>query len=556
MSRLEQHASAAVEHLARRAAQAFNEQVAPLTIARPAPAVLPTVDEPAYQNQAYYAARLAMRRSWVTRRNETFTFVDADTVRRRMSVDFTMPPSSTLAAGDMALVPLMLLAKRDLRNLDVRNDAGDALPVLSTAQNGIAAALGVAGVLERLVDHLPAAHPDRLVDLDALNEIVFALPPYRAFAAHHVEAGGSLDRQLQYAQQGTRAQIEGLVHELERYFMLLVPLEYWPGQRHVCKLSYDAAIKTQHASRGARLYTGLNRTMSSFGLAGRFEVFDNLAVGLGLSYHAEAVPPRDTYIAEAALTVHRPGEPTGDAPITDKHSFRPHLRATPTKRGDEGSLSLIIHAHRGELLLPLAFSSLLISVALGFLPSHVYDVDGQTLGALLLVPFALSAFYIRSQENSYVTSMLRGVRLLALLPLLAAVWAIGLIALGTIPPNDGAALASGILTEIRVPFLVAAVPSVVLLLATVSSALGRVTRPVIRAQQERSRQATRERLAQAERENREPARGHIQAAARVFAGALAILLIAGVLSYSGWRAASTWWEQAVPSAPHRILQTR
>jgi len=52
-----------------------------------------------------------MQRTWVTRRIETFTFLEADTVRRRMSVDFTLPPSSTLSDGDMALVPLMLLTK-------------------------------------------------------------------------------------------------------------------------------------------------------------------------------------------------------------------------------------------------------------------------------------------------------------------------------------------------------------------------------------------------------------------------------------------------------------
>jgi hypothetical protein len=554
VSGLQQRALRMVDRTARRAAESFNANVAPLASAPDVPPTLPAIDAPEYGNHAYYAVRLGMRRRWITRRNETFTFLDADTVRRRMSVDFTLPPSSTLEPGDMALVPLMLLTKQDLRNLDVRNGAGEALAVLSTEQNETASVLGLKGVLGRLVDDLRADHPDRVVDEQALKDIVYARPPYGSLATD--VANGPLDRQLSHAEEGSRTQIEGFIGELERNFMLLVPLEYWPGQRQVCKLSYDAAIRLQRASRGARIYSSANRALSSVGLVGRVEFFDNLAVGLGGSYHAEAVPPRDTYIAEAALAVRRPGSPIDDDPITDDHAFRPHLRATPRQRGDEGKLSLIIHAHRGELLLPLAFSSLLISVVLGFLPTRAYHVDGQTLAALLLVPFALSTFYIRSQENSYVTVMLRGVRLLATLPLLAAVWAIGLVALGILPPEANSTLSSHALAEIRVPFLVAATATALLLLATISSAIGHVTRPVIRAQQKRARQAIRERFDAAKDEDGEPAKRRVRALGRAFAAAIVTLLIVGALGYSGWRAASKWWEGAVPPVPHTTLKKR
>ncbi|HEU4657957.1 MAG TPA: hypothetical protein VFR97_10540 [Capillimicrobium sp.] len=551
-----QRALAIVDLVARRAATTFNANVAPLTVAGDAPPVVPDLDDPAYARHAYYAVRLGMRRTWINRRNETFTFLDADTVRRRMSVDFTLPPSTTLRPGDMALVPLMLLTKQDLRNLDVRTSADEALPVMSTEQNGTASVLGLKGVLERLVDRLPAGHADRVVDEQALADIVYARPPHQNIAAGHVAAGGALDRQLRHAEPANRAQIERFIFELERNFMLLVPLPYWPRHRQVCKLSYDAAIRVQQAPRVARLYSAANRMLSSLGLVGRVEFFDGLAVGLADSYHAEAVPPRDTYIAEAALSVRRPGEPTDDAPITDRHAFRPHLRAKPRQRGDEGKLGLIIHAHRGELLLPLTFSSLLISVALGFLPAHAYTLDGQTLGALLLVPFALSTFYIRSQENSYVTAMLRGVRMLAVLPLLAAVWAIGLVALGTLPPDDGHRLSQTTLTEIRIPFLVAAVPTAVLIVATFSAAIGRVIRPVIRRRQERARQATRRRFFEARAAGREPPKRRLRAIGRAVAAILSSLLIAAVLVYSGWCGASRWWKAAVPTAPHPNLQAR
>jgi hypothetical protein len=551
VSWLEKRTFAAVDRLADRAAQILDAHVAPLTAPSAGPRVLPAVDDPAYARQAEYAVGLGMRRTWVTRRNETFTFVDADTVRRRMSVDFTLPPTKALSGGDIALVPLMLLAKGDLRNLDVHNAAGEALPVLSTVQNATVSVLGLKGLLERLVEHLPAEHPDRLVDDGSLSAIACARPPYEDITG----ARKALDRQLRHAGD-TRPRIEGFIGELERYFMLLVPLEYWAGERHVCKLSYDAAIQRQHASGGARFYTGANHLLSSFGLAGRVEFFDNLAVGLTESYHAEAVPPRDTYIAEAALAVRRPGKPADEVPITDRHAFRPHLRVTSNQRGDEGKLSLIIHAHRGELLLPLALSSLLITVALGFLPVHVYRVDGVTLGALLLVPFALSSFYVRAQENSYVTSLLRGVRVLALLPLLAAVWTIGLVALGTIPPEAGARLSDRALTDVRVPFLVAAGPTALLLLATVSSGIGRIARPIIRARQERAREAAGRRFEAARQIHVEPAQRRIQAIGRALLGAVVALVILGLVIWAGWYGASEWWDAAVPTAPPATLQQR
>jgi hypothetical protein len=501
--------------------------------------------------QATYAVRLAMSRRWVNRRVETFTFLDADTVRRRMSVDLTLSPDSTLRPGDTALVPLMLLAKHDLRNLNVRGGSGEALPVLNTEQNAEVAVSGIRSTLERFVTDLPLGHPDKNVDEEALRTIVNAEFGQEGIARKSVEAGGTLDRQLRLTEPEIRSPIQGLILELERAFMLLVPLEYKPNERIICKISYDAAIRPQQASGIARAYTGANRIFSSLGLAGRVEAFDNLAVGLGRSYHAEAVPPQDAYVAEAALSVRRQGAVIDDEPVTDDHNFRPHLRATPNSRGDEGKLSLIIHAHRQELLLPLGFSSLLISVVLAFLPEHVYKLDGQTFAALLLVPFALSAYYIRGQENSYVTHMLQGARVLAGFPLVAAISALTLGALGVIPPAKGTRLSPRTLVEIRLPFLVAVLPTIVLIAAVVAPTLGRVVRPQVRALQRRGRDAARRQGDSADRRT-------IVQRMRVLFGAGAIILIGVVLlafGYGVWRGVSIWWHASVPTVPSSSLKT-
>jgi hypothetical protein len=241
------------------------------------------------------AVRLAMARNWVNRRVETFSFLDAETVRCRMSIDLTLPAMSFVTAGDFVFVPLLALAKRDLRNLDVRGPDDRPLPVLTTQQNAEAV---VRGIKEQLTP---------------------LLPPGTALDANH-------ERKL----------------------------------REIVEARDVDGSATAYLKSDAPMGFLLDR------------VSDELV--------------------------------------------RSHLRAVPATRGDTATLTVVLHAYRQELLFPLAFSGLLISVVLALLPAHVYTIDAQTVAALLLVPFALSAYYIRGQDNSYVTRMLRGARLLVLFP--------------------------------------------------------------------------------------------------------------------------------------------
>jgi hypothetical protein len=491
---------------------------------------------------ARYSVRLGVARQWVNRRVETFTFLDADTVRRRMSIDLTLPATGMLGEGDTALVPLMMLEKRDLRNLDVRGPEDQSLPVLNTAQNTKVAVAGLKAHIEHLLADLQIADAEKTVDGGPLTEVVESRDLGGTLAIEHLAPGQPLARSLAHLDPGVRSEIERLIRELERSFLLLVPLDYASGRRLICKVSYDAALKAQgNPSRLDRLYWRANRILSSVGLLGRLEVFDNLPVGLCSSYHAELVPPRDVYVVESALTVLRQGATIEDEPERDEHKFRPHVRSTPKARGDVGTLTVIFHAHRQELLLPLAFSGLLITVVLGLLPANVYVLDRQTLAALLLVPFALSAYYIRGQENNYVTHMLAGVRLLALLPLAAALFALTLEALGQIPTAAHTVASADTLQELRIAFIAAATPTVVLFLAVVAPFARTITRRPIRALQRRERETMRA--------GGDAAPKHLTAWAIIIVG---VLLFAG-LGYGCWRGASIWLKAPSPSAPSAMV---
>jgi hypothetical protein len=77
--------------------------------------------------------------AWMHRRVETVELLDASHVRRRVSVDFSIPETNFIEgmvrARFVNYLPLALLQKRPLVNFDVRDESGQSVPVLSKAEN-------------------------------------------------------------------------------------------------------------------------------------------------------------------------------------------------------------------------------------------------------------------------------------------------------------------------------------------------------------------------------------------------------------------------------------
>ena len=435
-----------IERFATRAARAFAE-----ALERDVPAAAPAAAEPVPVRPdpgeiARYAVRLAMNpRGFVLRRVETFEFLDFATVRRRMSVYFRFLEAPELGKPATVYVPMLLLAKQDLRNFDLRDAEGGALPMLTRDENARIMASGIGQYLspyteftkdsERALRKLIA---DRESNADAaLGEDGWLRPLLAAVREDQLRAG-----------------LTALVRLLDKSFLVLAAIPYEADARRVVKLSYDVELLR---GRAAGWSTLIARFVASFGFAARPERFEELAVGLGASYHAEAVAPPDTYIDDARLEL---PDDDDDAEDSDDHRFRPHVHVDSEDEGQRGTFSLLLQAQREGLVVPLLFAALAITGALVLIPRQEDDLDGQTLAALLLVPFALAAFFIRSAENSYVTRMLRGVRLVASVPVVAGVVTIAMLGLGYLAPEMGktdddaeavaeyAAWASGIATAL------------------------------------------------------------------------------------------------------------
>jgi hypothetical protein len=396
-----------------------------------------------------------------------------------MSVDFRFPDVDYLVDGQDVCVPVMLLSKKDLRNFDIHDEEQRALSILTSEENTDLTVLGVESFLAGLLEEGEQLSREARLAIGTIIRNRGNEPIDRAKQALAPE--GVLGRIVGRAEDPTqRRNIEALITQLANGFLLLTRLTYHPRERRLVKLSYDAEHRTE-----LRLNLGLRRVLSSFGLVSRREKFDHLVVGLGESYHAEAELPADVYVAEFSLEPTRHGEDSPEEPVTDKHRSRPHVRARSQRPGDEGRLTVLVHARREGLLVPLWLSAVVISVALGFVPSRAkeHDLDGQTMAALLLVPFALAAFYVRSAENSYVTGMLRGVRLAAGVPVAAGVLIISMIGLGFLRTKGAVEVSESALDVARWAAISAGGATGLLTLALVAPLLGRCVRPAVRRMQ-------------------------------------------------------------------------
>jgi hypothetical protein len=290
---------------------------------------------------------------------------------------------------------------------------------------------------------------DAAVPREELERIIEEPPARATPIAESISLDGDKMLALWEARGASASSVEGLssvimsvLKDLAKGFLLLVVVRYEEGQRQLVKFAYDAQMKRPTLRELQRwgwseCYRWAMRVLSSFGLLARLEEFRHVSAGWSQSYHAEIVPAGGTYAARTTLAVRTPDSPRPLESVDDSPS-RPHVRAPQEgrrrSRGDSGVLTTLLQARRDGLVFPLFLGAAIITGVLAFVAQRVEDLDGVTLGALLLAPFALSLYYARSDENSYVTNAMRGVRVIGTIPVVAGVVVIALVALGYLGP--------------------------------------------------------------------------------------------------------------------------
>ncbi|MBA2792922.1 MAG: hypothetical protein H0U32_02880, partial [Thermoleophilaceae bacterium] len=185
---------------------------------------------------------------WVHRRVESFDIEDERTVRRRVSVDFTLPPAHphtevTPLGEPRHVVPLGLMRKRPLRRFDLRDEQDASLPLLTLEQNSRAAAAMLIAMCEAY------AHGAGLPPLpDELAEDIWRLPRLPPGEAQAVwqrlgQARGEGDAARSWrASVASNDELMALAHDLANSFLLLVPLSVHPGERRILKFAYEEQV--------------------------------------------------------------------------------------------------------------------------------------------------------------------------------------------------------------------------------------------------------------------------------------------------------------------------
>lgn len=196
---------------------------------------------------------------WIHRRVETVSFVDGCTVRRRVSLDFTVPspaPAVRTGAGTPRLLPVASFAKHSLMNFDLRDEQDSALFLLSASQN---AALSLQVLLRFARGHLRRA-PHCLVET-WLRRLVMHTPEDTALVRNAMLSDP--EARADFEELWERPVFRGLAEELAVNFLLYAVVDDPPGARRVLKYSVDiplgSVIQTeQRWHRKAAVWLGLH----------------------------------------------------------------------------------------------------------------------------------------------------------------------------------------------------------------------------------------------------------------------------------------------------------
>ncbi|MEJ7784469.1 MAG: hypothetical protein WKF96_06670 [Solirubrobacteraceae bacterium] len=408
---------------------------------------------------ASIAVRLALSfPEWVERRVEHVVYLDDTTVRHRESVTLRWPEPEFFveearpAKGQTIYVPLDVIAKRPMIEVDVAQPDGSTFAILSTRRNG---QIGASGITSAIWYQSEQQRNGQGLSPDTLKLIEAAV---QAPSAQAAELLGVLDDTTTELGDVLKEpdEFRGLLRELGTSFLLLAPAKYEPGVETVLKYSYSQALPWKHT---------LRNITATFGLADFRSDLSRLSLGYGESYHIEVDAPDDVRLARARLFgsyVDSNGSDrvtvaiaeAGDNPVIDLHAKRPtaaRLRLaeeycdkprwkqpltktpgepppprdalqaaaaaapTPVVRSDRGFAQVSFRPRVAGPFLAAVVISILTSALLVGARTRLPELDGQVGSAVLLALPVLAAGYLtRSGEHAFATRLLAGVRAAAL----------------------------------------------------------------------------------------------------------------------------------------------
>lgn len=345
---------------------------------------------------------------WVHRRVESVSFVDATSIRRRVSVDFDVPTGDLVPKSGRSLVPLALLEKRPLIDLDVCDEGGSSLPVLTSPENGFVAWSLLARVAREAL---------------TLDFGGAAVPPSILHELRTVAGGSRIEGReaLGALRHGSEPKMRAVLHETDLFmgyatdlatrFLLLVEVEESDqGSRRIFKFAYTEALEPGRNEAKERLVGKLGWAATQFDVLAP-------AVGEGQSHHFEFTAPPGLEIVDANLFIatddEEEEEEEGRLHEGQVVGPRAHLYAAAEPPEANAIASVWLRPPKvGLLRASLATAAITLGVFIFFSwGDRIQTVGGNAAIALLLtVPGLIGGFIVRPGEHGLATNLLVGVR--------------------------------------------------------------------------------------------------------------------------------------------------
>jgi hypothetical protein len=425
--------------------------------------------------------------AWIHRAVECVTLKHPSTFARSISFDYTLAdgvaedeslPAVVWADVDYPVhyVPLTMLRKRSLVNLDLRDEGGKALSLLTREQNS---AVGTA-VLRAFAERQTASTLSKKWRGSLPSDLQREL--WAIASADAPEAVSAWERFAQVRTEPERAhewrmvlrRDEGFMsfaNDFARNFLVLVPVLGAAGQRRITKLSYDQynapsvvpvprALRWLQAvwigilahPRGVRIRDGLGASHAGRPRTTRMRWAQEF-VGWWpkrITIATPAMPRVDTYHLEfdapEGLHVTRTVIQTRDRGWWDEENrsvLRSHVSVSRVRPGSVGSAVVNLRPRSETVVRAACITSAITTIVLTltlYRWGAMVDNIGTVTGLLLFVPAALAGYVARSSESPATTEVLFGIRILTFG---SAVWAFAAAAIlvtgrdcnGAVPPS-------------------------------------------------------------------------------------------------------------------------
>lgn len=368
--------------------------------------------EEAFQNAGLVMSvfRLVLdSQSWVHRVVESVRFINGDSVRRHVSVDFSVPPDPpTIEFPDgrrVALLPIAVLRRAEYVNFDLRDECGYSVPALPLVAHEEVFGLKLLRTLARLLV------PDccnRDLDEQIRTIVQRNTQVGEEFKPETQSVGEAIDRLNRLAPETPSEgwqEFLGAAKTIGRNIILIAPVEDPAAyDHHILKYAYDRPIpwykQRLRSGMGFKAWLGMcGRFVRSFGsrLAGQLsDVFQFPICGAAYakSYHFEATAPDGTEISGCALYDSASETTLGQTETPGPGATRSGTRCM-AKPGMRVRAAVAIQPHRGGWLSAALIATLLAAAgfwALRLLIPPVHhggDTDIQDNLVLLTVTIAV-----------------------------------------------------------------------------------------------------------------------------------------------------------------------